>query len=233
METKDHKAVGIFLINQIMEKVERPLQWAFLWGCVEPDFNVFTYLKGSMYGEKFRGHNYENAYERVKYYVKKLEKEKKEAWGFAVGEITDQKSGNVQVQSQNDLKERSVSRKAGVYRVFWRLSWYFMLGKLTHYVADSFTFPHNKEFPGNLTEHVKYESELHNYLISTLKLDMHAWRLLYPKYELAFQIGQMHEQYVKVSRSYVTDCCYILNALVDVMEHFAGRSAEWLDEKVA
>lgn len=233
METKDHKAVGIFLIDQIAEKMEKPLQWAFLWGCVEPDFNVFTYLKGSMHGKKFRGHNYENAYERVKHYVKKLEKEKKEAGDFAVGEITDQKSENVQIQSQNDLKERSVPWKVSVYRAFRRLSWYFKLGKLTHYVADSFTFPHNKEFPGNLTEHIEYESELHNYLTSTLKLDMHAWRLLYPKYELVSQIGQMHEQYVKASHGYVTDCCYILNALADVMEHFTGRSAEWLDEKVA
>lgn len=172
-----------------------------------------------------------NAYERIRYYVKKLEKE---PGGFTVGEITDQKSGNVQIQSQNDLKEKSVPwKKLGVYRAVQRVSRYFRLGKLTHYVADSFTFPHNKEFPGNLTEHVRYESELHNYLTSTLKLDMHAWRLLYPKYEPASQIGQMHEQYIKASHGYVTDCCYILNALADVMEHFTGRSAEWLDEKVA
>lgn len=38
---------------------------------------------------------------------------------------------------------------------------YYHLGKLTHYVTDAFTFPHNRVFHGNLREHCRYESELH------------------------------------------------------------------------
>ena len=38
---------------------------------------------------------------------------------------------------------------------------YYRLGKLTHYVADSFTYPHNGNFTGNLSDHCDYETELH------------------------------------------------------------------------
>lgn len=204
METKDHKAVGIFLIEHIAEKVEKPLQWALLWGCVEPDFNVLTYLKGSMHGEKLRGHNYENAYERISCFVHKLER------------------------TQKKMRDTF-----GMYGMFLKLKWHFLLGKLTHYVADAFTFLHNKEFSGDLTEHVRYEAELHNYLAATLKHDMYAWRQRSHQDELGMQIGQMHEQYLQDTHGYITDCCYILNALADVMEHFTGQDVEWMDEKVA
>lgn len=44
----------------------------------------------------------------------------------------------------------------------------FLLGKLVHYVADSFTYPHNSIFPGNLREHCQYETELHDYVNKTI-----------------------------------------------------------------
>ena len=140
METKDHKAVGIFLIEHIAEKVEKPLQWALLWGCVEPDFNVLTYLKGSMHGEKLRGHNYENAYERISCFVHKLER------------------------TQKKMRDTF-----GMYGMFLKLKWHFLLGKLTHYVADAFTFPHNKIYPGGFKDHCSYEEKLKRDLRSYIK----------------------------------------------------------------
>lgn len=37
---------------------------------------------------------------------------------------------------------------------------YYRLGKLTHYIADAFTFPHNTGFCGSLRSHIRYEARL-------------------------------------------------------------------------
>lgn len=60
MLKESHILLGEYLIGyrslpgQLYEK-------AFLWGCVEPDYNYFTYLKGSIRIEPLRGHNFQNA----------------------------------------------------------------------------------------------------------------------------------------------------------------------------
>ncbi len=42
----------------------------------------------------------------------------------------------------------------------WNLWSYYTLGKLTHYIADAFTWPHNDHFPGSPLEHHTYETAL-------------------------------------------------------------------------
>lgn len=42
----------------------------------------------------------------------------------------------------------------------WNVWNYYLLGKLTHYVADAFTWPHNPHFPGAAREHHAYETRL-------------------------------------------------------------------------
>ena len=38
--------------------------------------------------------------------------------------------------------------------------YYMNLGQVTHYVADYFTYPHNKIYPGTLKDHCSYEEQL-------------------------------------------------------------------------
>ena len=38
--------------------------------------------------------------------------------------------------------------------------YYLDLGQISHYLADYFTFPHNKIYPGNLKDHCSYEEKL-------------------------------------------------------------------------
>ncbi len=45
-------------------------------------------------------------------------------------------------------------------RVYWR-----QFGEVIHYMADYFTFPHNKTYTGTLIEHGQYEKALKNDLI--------------------------------------------------------------------
>lgn len=42
----------------------------------------------------------------------------------------------------------------------WNIRHYYTLGKLTHYLADAFTFPHNDHFSSPIMNHHHYESEL-------------------------------------------------------------------------
>lgn len=48
----------------------------------------------------------------------------------------------------------------------WNLWNYYTLGKLTHYVADAFTFPHNETFSESLAAHHVYERHLRKYFAS-------------------------------------------------------------------
>lgn len=52
-------------------------------------------------------------------------------------------------------------------RARWNLWHYYTMGKLTHYVADAFTWPHNPHFPGVGWEHHVYET--------ALRLSLHAY----------------------------------------------------------
>ena len=59
MKTADHLLLGQYLVERCGTPHLRCHRRAFLLGCVEPDYNVFSYLRGMRYYEKFRGHNAE------------------------------------------------------------------------------------------------------------------------------------------------------------------------------
>lgn len=42
----------------------------------------------------------------------------------------------------------------------WNIWQYYTLGKLTHYLADAFTYPHNEHYPESLIAHRQYEADL-------------------------------------------------------------------------
>lgn len=46
---------------------------------------------------------------------------------------------------------------------------YYTLGKLTHYLADAFTYPHNENYPESLIAHRQYEDDLRSYLAQYLR----------------------------------------------------------------
>lgn len=66
MQTKDHLTLGQFLVEKSTDRELKKHQKAFLLGCVEPDYNVATYLRGFAGYQKFRGHNAENALAHIK-----------------------------------------------------------------------------------------------------------------------------------------------------------------------
>ena len=61
MRRKSHKLLGEYLAREYMTDIPKSYVCAFLIGCVEPDRNPATYLKGSLKFQWLRGHNYRNA----------------------------------------------------------------------------------------------------------------------------------------------------------------------------
>lgn len=61
MRGRSHIALGQYLLSAYMPGLGTKQRRAFLLGCIQPDRNPATYLKGSIRFQWLRGHNYLNA----------------------------------------------------------------------------------------------------------------------------------------------------------------------------
>lgn len=61
MRGKSHLCLGVYLVKHYMKNIPMRYIKAFQFGCIEPDHNPITYLKGSFRCQWLRGHNYCNA----------------------------------------------------------------------------------------------------------------------------------------------------------------------------
>lgn len=103
-------------------------------------------------------------------------------------------------------------------RVYWR-----QFGEVMHYMADYFTFPHNKTYTGTLVQHNHYEKELKNDLkacilsgraYSHLDKAIHFESLEH----LMDYIKTNHERYLQKLRNVEEDIHYILNVCFQVIQ---------------
>lgn len=62
MRSEDHLALGLYLLSRENSPQLRRHCIAFLIGCIEPDYNQFSYLRGIVHHRKFRGHNAEDSF---------------------------------------------------------------------------------------------------------------------------------------------------------------------------
>lgn len=92
----------------------------------------------------------------------------------------------------------------------WNLWQYYTLGKLTHYLADAFTYPHNDTYPDSLMDHRRYEDHLRRQFALYL-----ADRRVYParaRGNVVFAISQLHRQYLTAASDWQRDARFILLA---------------------
>lgn len=162
MQTRDHRLLGNYVLERCNLSPGTICRRMFLLGCVEPDWNLVTYTRGSIKYQFFHGHNAENARKHLTCLIKKL---------LASGVRTP-------------------------------LQW-FRFGAVLHYLADSFTFVHNRCFSGSLKEHRLYEKLLHDVFVKYL-CTQHIEEG--PAAELT------HGYYLTEQRSFRTDCRYITGA---------------------
>lgn len=80
MRGESHRRLGKYLASRYMCSVPGLYVKAFLIGCIEPDRNPVTYLKGSFRCQWLRGHNYHNARRFMRKLSRRLEK--KESFGL-------------------------------------------------------------------------------------------------------------------------------------------------------
>lgn len=80
MKQESHRLLGHHLVDRLEEQPKRICRRAFLIGCVEPDRNPFSYLKGSMRSRWFYGHNYQNADRWIERHIEHLRT--KEHWNI-------------------------------------------------------------------------------------------------------------------------------------------------------
>ena len=96
------------------------------------------------------------------------------------------------------------------HHAHWTLWQYYTLGKLTHYLADAFTYPHNEHFPNSQLDHHRYESELRLYLAMYL-----AHCTLQRKrdcQDLTAALEELHRRYMARCSDARRDVRYILQA---------------------
>ena len=103
-------------------------------------------------------------------------------------------------------------------RVYWR-----RFGEVIHYMADYFTFPHNKTYTGSFAQHNHYEKVLKNELKSCIQ-GGEACRYLQPAIRfdtfatLIDYIEAAHERYLNKLRCVEEDIRFILNMCFQVIQ---------------
>ena len=100
-------------------------------------------------------------------------------------------------------------------RTAWTMWQYYTLGKLTHYLADAFTYPHNETYPDSLMAHRQYEDELRMYLAEYLQ--QRTLRSQQFREDLEAAISELHRQYLESRGDLQRDVQYILQATAMLM----------------
>ena len=77
MRGESHKCLGRYLADKYMTDLPRRYIRAFLIGCIEPDRNPATYLKGSLRQQWLRGHNWGNSQRYIQRVSNRLERKNK------------------------------------------------------------------------------------------------------------------------------------------------------------
>lgn len=100
-------------------------------------------------------------------------------------------------------------------RARWSVWQYYTLGKLTHYLADAFTYPHNEGFSASSLSHHQYETALRLYLADYLsrRTPQRAAACSDP----AAAIMELHRQYADAAGNPRRDVRYILQATALLM----------------
>ena len=95
-------------------------------------------------------------------------------------------------------------------RARWNVWHYYTLGKLTHYLADAFTYPHNEIYSDTIWEHRHYEDSLRLYLAEYISRRRPF--LAGSCQDLPTALDRLHRQYLKNRSDMAQDVQYILES---------------------
>lgn len=109
---------------------------------------------------------------------------------------------------EKSLKMSSCSR--------W-IDWY-RGGVAVHYLADSFTRPHNRSFSYRWKEHVTYEHSLHQKFRGQVK-ELKKLNLEFGDLTIPGWYEEQHERYLRESRGCNEDCQFIIQITAEFCNH--------------
>lgn len=129
------------------------------------------------------------------------------------------------IEETIDILKKEIDKITENYDSERGLSSYFCrhLGIITHYVADYFTFPHNKTYPGNIKDHCAYEEDLKHAIRKYVASD-EAKRvreqngLFKNSEEIISFIKSTHKEYLNLINAVKSDCEYIVELCHKVVD---------------
>ena len=102
----------------------------------------------------------------------------------------------------------------------------YRAGKLTHYIADAFTFPHNDGFTGNIKNHMSYERRLHYKFSQYLDKASFPFQVRTQESDPWTAFACMHARYISSRKTQTDDIEYMLRAAGQVLISIAQRSVQ-------
>lgn len=101
--------------------------------------------------------------------------------------------------------------------------YYRNLGEVSHYLADYFTYPHNRKFSGGFREHCSYEEELkkklRQHIISGKAASRKKKYIEFPAPEELFEfVEKSHQNYISSHHSVEEDIAHIIPINSQVMK---------------
>ena len=130
-------------------------------------------------------------------------------FSYLKGSLRARKFGGHNYTNSHDYIYDHIERLQRRHKT-WTMWQYYTLGKLTHYLADAFTYPHNENYPDSLMDHRRYEDDLRIYLAEYLsrKKVQHQQA----RQDLADAIEALHQRYMESAADMRRDAEYILEA---------------------
>ena len=103
---------------------------------------------------------------------------------------------------------------------------YYELGRIVHFIADYFTFPHSPDFTGTLKQHVEYESLFHKYIEAINGIDYNkSINDVKCKASCVSMIESAHEKYLGMKHNFQTDWQFISSVCIEVTDAVTSRNS--------
>ena len=129
-------------------------------------------------------------------------------FSYLKGSIRSQTFGGHTYGNNRAFIEKRIHRLRN--RDHWLLWQYYTLGKLSHYLADAFTYPHNPHFPGWGWAHHVYETEMRQKMDEYLAREEPQDRM--PLADLPAEVKRLHDKYLEEEQPGIdTDIRYIVH----------------------
>ena len=130
-------------------------------------------------------------------------------FSYLKGSLRARKFGGHNYTNSHDYIYDHIERLQRRHKT-WTMWQYYTLGKLTHYLADAFTYPHHEHFPDTILDHHRYETGLRQYFSGYMA--HRTPRQLKSDQELVTALEELHQQYMEKRSTTGRETRYILMA---------------------